>query len=512
MENNSYALGYRRLSSRDQSNYSLEYQEKAINDYCQRNNLHLLELFTDNGECSDTFDRADFIALEEYIKTQKGKARYLIIFAHDRFSRDLSEALAKIKSLEKKFGIKVLAVDEPLDLDIEDPDVFLQRAFKYLMANQELLRIRQRTRNGIRAATESGRFINKAPFGYRNVKDREGKGFIVVDSDEAEIVRLIFREFLMGNSVKGTEEIAKRKGFNKTGNGAITRVLEKCTYAGLVLVKADKHNAEKYVKGIHQPIISEVDFWTVQEKLGKRKPSKAQPKLDFPLRGVVNCWCGKKFTAGYSKGKRKYYMYYRCQEHSEKNYRGEIMHQQFEDILNSLSFSNDQISFLEDYCDTMLKDREMNDKKALLVRQENLSEIRTKIEKLEEKFVNDEIESSTYKKWLRKLMEEKAVLTQVIENTLKPGNHSEWTALKRLLPEITDLRSVYQRIDLRSKHILIKEVFKGNITYFDGAYRTSQVHSLFASNSLANNKKGLLEFEKPLSVSEIISFRSEDGS
>lgn len=257
MEKSNFALGYRRLSSRDQSNYSLEYQQKAIDDYCQRNSLHLLTTFTDNGECSDTFDRADFIALEDYIKTQKGKARYLIIFAHDRFSRDLSEALAKIKVLENKFGIKVLAVDEPLDLDIEDPDVFLQRAFKYLMANQELLRIRQRTRKGIRTATESGRFVNKAPYGYNNVKDRDGKGLIVVNSDEAEIVRLIFREFLLGNSIKGVEDIAKSKGFSKTGNGAITRVLEKCTYAGLVLVKADKDNPEKYVKGIHQPIISE---------------------------------------------------------------------------------------------------------------------------------------------------------------------------------------------------------------------------------------------------------------
>lgn len=130
------AIGYMRLNIKDQSRYSLDVQESGIKDYCRRNDIELVALFKDNGQCSDTFDRADFIALESFIKKHKGTVRYLIVMDHDRFSRDLSEALLKIKEFERKHGIKVLSIDEPLDLDTSDPDVFLGRAFKYLMANR----------------------------------------------------------------------------------------------------------------------------------------------------------------------------------------------------------------------------------------------------------------------------------------------------------------------------------------------------------------------------------------
>ena len=46
------ATGYMRLSVRDQSRYSLEYQEQSIRDYCVRNNIELTALFKDNGESS----------------------------------------------------------------------------------------------------------------------------------------------------------------------------------------------------------------------------------------------------------------------------------------------------------------------------------------------------------------------------------------------------------------------------------------------------------------------------
>lgn len=55
---------------------------------------------------------------------------------HDRFSRDLSEALLKIKELERKYRIKVLSIDEPLDLDVNDPAVFPGCAFKKALVLQ----------------------------------------------------------------------------------------------------------------------------------------------------------------------------------------------------------------------------------------------------------------------------------------------------------------------------------------------------------------------------------------
>jgi len=141
------AVGYLRLSTRDQSK-SLEYQEHIIRNYCHNNALKILEIFSDNGQSSYTFDRPDYLALEQFIKKHKGHCQYLVVLDHDRFSRNLPDALIKIAELERKYEVVVISTNERVGLDTSDPDVFMKRAFDYLMANRELLNIRARVRLG----------------------------------------------------------------------------------------------------------------------------------------------------------------------------------------------------------------------------------------------------------------------------------------------------------------------------------------------------------------------------
>jgi site-specific DNA recombinase len=277
------AIGYIRLSIKDQSQYSLEYQEKSIRDYCLRNNVDVLEVFQDNGKSSYTFDRPNYIALENFIKKHKKKVQYLVVMDHDRFSRNLSEALTKIETLEKKHGLKVLATNEPLDLDTSDPSVFMDRAFKYLMANAELFRIRKRVTMGVRHAVESGRFVNYAPFGYKNARDEDGKGIIIIVEEKASVVKKVFADYLDGKQAFVIHKEVKAMGFNVYGNSAIVRVLSNCVYAGLIRVPAYKNSPERYVKGRHTGIISEADFWLAQEMLGNKRPSKARANEEVPL-------------------------------------------------------------------------------------------------------------------------------------------------------------------------------------------------------------------------------------
>jgi len=95
------AIGYVRISSKDQSKWSLASQEKHIREYCAPNNVNVVEMFIDYGKKSYTFDRPDYIALEKFIKKHKNHVQYLVVLDHDRFSRNLPEALMKIEQLEK---------------------------------------------------------------------------------------------------------------------------------------------------------------------------------------------------------------------------------------------------------------------------------------------------------------------------------------------------------------------------------------------------------------------------
>jgi site-specific DNA recombinase len=191
------AVGYLRLSTRDQSK-SLEYQENIIRNYCNNNHLKILEIFSDNGQSSYTFDRPDYLALEQFIKKHKGHCQYLVVLDHDRFSRNLPDALIKIAELERKYEVVVISTNERIGLDTSDPDVFMKRAFDYLMANRELLNIRARVRLGRINAMEHGRYLGKAPYGYRNVKSERQECYIEINQAQAKIVRRIFRDYLLG--------------------------------------------------------------------------------------------------------------------------------------------------------------------------------------------------------------------------------------------------------------------------------------------------------------------------
>ena len=81
--------------------------------------------------------------------------------------------------------MKVIATSEPLDIDTSDPSVFLLRAFKYLIANQELLTIRRRAKVSARHAQESGRYVNQAPYGYLNGRDAANRNLLTIDQTKS---------------------------------------------------------------------------------------------------------------------------------------------------------------------------------------------------------------------------------------------------------------------------------------------------------------------------------------
>ena len=490
------AIGYIRLSIKDQSQYSLEYQEKSIRDYCARNHVEVLEVFQDNGKSSYTFDRPNYIALENFIKKHKRQVEYLIVMDHDRFSRNLSEALTKIDSLQKKYGIKVLATNEPLDLDTSDPSVFMQRAFKYLVANEELFRIRKRVKMGVRHAVESGRFVNFAPFGYKNARDENGKGIIIIEEEKSNIVKKIFADYLDGKQAFVIHNEVKALGFTVNGNSAIVRILGNCVYAGLIRVPAYKNSPERYVTGKHTGIITEADFWLVQQMLGNKRPSKSRAKEEVPLRGILKCTCGLSMTTGWSKGKKQYYLYYRCTKHHSLNISAIELHRDWSEILALLSFSTKQIKYIQDNSKKSIEmalkhiANDIGDKRAAL------NELETKIERLEEKMMNDEIEPATYKKWFGRYAGDRAYLVSEIQK-LNSDQKEKWKKVLELLPVLSDIPGIFEKAEILDQHSLIREVFKHPLVYKDGQCRTPTINPGFAHNYLKIKEKRLLEIEEP---------------
>lgn len=505
------AIGYIRLSFKDQSKYSLEVQEAAIKAYCFRHHLKLEALFKDNGQSSATFDRIDFKALESFMKKHKGTIHYLIVMAHDRFSRDLPEALLKIRTLENQFGLKVLSVDEPLDLDTKDPNVLASRTFKYLNANTELMNIRARTKNAILGAQLAGRFINKAPYGYRNDRDFTDKSLLTIIADQATVVHQIFHYYLLDVPVAQIKLEAMKIGFCYKGHNAIYRILGNCVYAGLIRLAHD-NGTYTYVKALHEPIIKETDFWLVQERLNK-KTTKTKRDKDFPLRGLLKCHCTRYMTAAWSKGNRKHYVYYCCYFHRDINVPGLKVHDQLDHLLKRLELSAPKVARLTDKAKERLAVLLYNQEQQIASRQATIKDLDKKMENLEEAFIDKHIAVDMFKKWSERYRIERQKL-EVQISELNQDNCDQRERMQQFIKKLSNLHQIYLNATCLQKHVLLKHIFKHGFTYVNGQLKAVSISSILLDDNeietfpLKNNTTA--EFAEPIVHDERLHHKAEE--
>lgn len=484
------AIGYCRLSREEQSHHSLEAQERVIREYCDRNNLTLLNIYKDNGESSYTFDRKAFTTLEKEIK----QAKFLIVYHLDRFSRNMAEAMIKIKQYLER-GIRVRDITEPLDMDDYDPNTFLMRSMRFMVAESELHRIQQRTKNGMVQAALNGRHANMAPVGYTNARDAASKPIIVIDEEKAFAIRIIFREFLNGMGIEDIRRMIKRYDFFPKGNSAIQRIIANPVYAGFVKVPATKTKPSHLVKGIHVPVISEQDYWLAQERLSG-KTNNTQNRDEVPLRGVLHCGCGRKLTAGNSKGKSRYYWYYVCNT-CKQNLSANKLHRQFDDLLDNLSFDPGTLKTFRTKLTRKVQDYINNRGEKIKQAQQQLELVERKISAVEEKWLLGNVSEASYNKVVAELRADQSRLFRELA-TANTNQQAYWDKLSSFLILLSDLRQAFARLTVEKKHQFVNWVFDSSLSYEEGIYRTPYLIDFLRHNELTLKEKGLLEIVAPI--------------
>lgn len=127
-------------------------------------------------------------------------------------------------------------------------------------------------------AVQQGRYgTGPAPYGYRRGRDSERP--LVVDDREAEVVRIIFREYLNTRSTGKvvnylhTKSIFTRKG-NKWSRQAIAIILSNRTYRGRVSY------GDVETQGLHEPIIEPALFYKANALREKKKRKHGESDHD----------------------------------------------------------------------------------------------------------------------------------------------------------------------------------------------------------------------------------------
>lgn len=490
------AIAYTRISVKDQSHFSLPGQERYIREFAKESDITIVAHFTDEGKSAKNFDRPDWHKLEAFIREHHKIVDYLVVVKYDRFSRNAAQGLQKIELLEQKYRIMILSVFERMFIDYDSPFYFKQRADMLVAAEFELRVIRDRTKFGIHQALSSGRHINHAPVGYKNERDQKHIPVIKVVNEKADIIKKIFSMYLLGSSIQEIHTTAKRAGLRMNGHSTIQRILNNCVYAGLIYVPAYKKEASKYVKGIHEAIIQEHEWWRVQRRLGNVR-QKVVLNEDVPLRGILKCHCHKYLTAGNSKSHTgKFYWYYKCNAHPKINLSASKIHLQFDEVLHHLSLSDLHINYLhqeaEEEMKLQLKDR---DQKIADLKKELNATVQN-IDRLEEKFITGDLAPETYKKWYSKYASaESATRYQLKE--YETNAEQKWKLFYEQLPKLGNLQGLYQQADLSQKRLLVQQLFNYEISYVDGVYRTPYLLPLLSHNTLILKQKRLLLIEQP---------------
>src|SRR5438132_6257221 len=192
------AVIYVRVSTKEQTeNLSLPTQLKACEEYCERQGFHVLARFREEGESAKTADRTELQKLLQFCRNNKGTVQFVVVFNLTRFAREKYDHFA-LRAHLKSLGISLRSVTEPID-DTSTGKLMEGVLAAFAQFDNDVRS--DRTRAGMRAALELGRWTFPAPLGYLNAPKWSGKS-LVHDPERAELVKRAFEDLATGRYTK----------------------------------------------------------------------------------------------------------------------------------------------------------------------------------------------------------------------------------------------------------------------------------------------------------------------
>jgi site-specific DNA recombinase len=291
------AYAYARFSSDNQREESIDAQIRAINEYCNTNDVRILRIFKDEAQSARTAKRPAFQELFGVIKVRP--ADLLIVHKLDRFARNRADA-AFYRSKLKEAGMKLVSVLERLD---DSPESIIMEGILESMNEYYSANLSRETKKGLKENILKGkRNGGKVPFGYTLVDHH------LIPNKDADTVRSIFNLYSEGVGVTEIVKITRSPIHN------IRPMLMNEVYLGHLI------SGENRCEHAHEPIIDEDTFFACQKRMqDKRMNAANRAKVDYMLAGLITCGiCGKRMIGMSSKGK---YYYYSCKTPGCKIYR-----------------------------------------------------------------------------------------------------------------------------------------------------------------------------------------------
>lgn len=418
-----------------------------------------VDVYADEGiSATNTKKRDDFNRMIDDCK--KGLIDLILTKSISRFARNTVDCLNYIRIL-KEMNIPVFFEKENINSMDAKGEVLL--TIMASLAQQESESLSKNVKLGMQYRFQNGEVMVNAKcfLGYDKVED----GNLVINPQEAEIVKRIFLEYLEGAScqkiAKGLmrDGILTSRGNPRWHDSSIRLILENEKYMGDALLqktytvdflnkKRIKNNGimpKYYIEDHHEAIIPKELFMRVQEEIARRSSER---DLQGRRKGfsaahafsqIVFCAdCGEEYHRIHWNNRGKKSIVWRCSTRLKdkdkcraRTVNEEVLQSAFLDAVNEmLTNSTDYLTRLKTNLETVLgidaSDEELNAKMAALQqelldrteRRENYDDVATEILRLREIQAQNNMDNATRSQHKKRIKElQKFIKAQPYEIT-----------------------------------------------------------------------------------------------
>lgn len=495
-----------RVSSDEQAKgYSLDVQFEQLTKYCDRNNISIIKHYREDHSAKN-FNRPEFHNFLQFVKKNKGQVNLLLITSWDRFSRNLTDSLVMLRTLNS-LGIQVQAIEQPIDMSIPENKAMLA----IFLAIPEIDNDRRsiKIRGGIRGSLKAGRWCRQAPIGYKNSRDQQNKP-IIIPSDKAKHIQYLFEQISIGKLQSELRIELYKKGV-KISRSNLSKLLRNPFYMGKIIVPKYEDEPMLIIEGIHEGLIEERLFFKVQEILSDNNKVRKLPvykslREELPLRGMLSCSsCGEKLTGSRSKSSNgNHYFYYHCNYCGQERYPVTDVNETFETILDDFTFTKESKEIYQLMVKDLLSIDAKDSERLKAKLQTSLDDVLGRIVKLQDLYVDGKIEQNQYNETMSRYNNQKRDLNDNLNNIkLQNSEYLGW--LKNGIDLMSNLKLHYTKSSIREKQQLISSIFPEKFVFDGKKCRTTRINDVLRfilqiDKDLGKNKSGQLSNKIELST------------
>ena len=331
--------------------YSLEAQKDRLTKFAEFQDMEVVREYCDAGKSGKSITgRPEFTQMLQDVADDKDGVEYILVFKLSRFGRNAADVLNSLQYIQD-FGVNLICVEDGIDSSKDSGKLTI--TVLSAVAEIERENILVQTMEGRKQKAREGKWNGgQAPFGY--TLDSK-KGMLIVNPEEAEIVKIIFNKFV--NEGLGADSISnylnqhgyvKRKyrshELNYFTRGLVRKILDNPVYIGKIAygkssTEKIKGTRDQYhrvrnddfllAEGLHDAII-DLDLWegarAKREETGVKWVKTHSLEHEHILTGLLKCpICGVGMSGtvrrrkNKSTGEYKDDFYYRCKHRKKIN-------------------------------------------------------------------------------------------------------------------------------------------------------------------------------------------------